>query len=399
MNIHDLLSPQDPLEETIQDESLMQLWQNILAKIQYKMKTVEHRGLTDMTLVPMEASEVIQGVPVHLKIIRKHINGSYRCHIGTNRPIQSVELYHQMRLLLVFFKTESSSKISPEFVFFPTWLLHLFRYTQYESAPGRTDIRFLENEHIAREDHIYRLNHVLNHLFRFSIHNLDTLKLKSVIDMADFLFKTAGLDYRNLPKPTCTKEQPDIYLALLLMLYTPRPKKIKPNCVNCHAKPASRRQLCVACYRYQLKHGEPRPLRLIVANRSQQDHTPFVFYSAQKKRQKQCVNCKVTETHQWYRNLCGNGNWCETCKSYYLRHGKVRPPELFKRAAKRKINVRNLIDCYSWSWNDIPEKNVHDTLQTIYGLNTVYYDDISIATTSSSDTSSRSTTPSLCAYN
>jgi hypothetical protein len=370
MNIYDLLSPKISLETAIPDEELMQQWQSTLEKIQYKWEIANCHRLTDMVLTPLDTSSA-QEIPVHLKVISKHMNGSFRCHIGKNRPIQSTELYPQMRLLLVFFKTEQSM-VSPEFIFFPTWLLHLFKYTQYESAPGRTDIRFLKNEDIAREDHIYRLNHVLNRLFKFNIHSLDTINLKAVVDMADFLFDTAGLDYRNLPKPTCTIDQPAIYLSFLILLYTPRPKKIKPLCLNCHSKPASRRQLCVACYRYQLKHGGSRPLRLIIANRSQQELSVVFYSNTTKTRQKQCVNCQVTETHQWYRNLCGSGNWCETCKSYYLRHRKVRPPELFQRAAKRKINVRNLINCYTWSWDDVPFDIVQSTIHAIYGPDIVY---------------------------
>ncbi|KAI7851747.1 hypothetical protein BDC45DRAFT_514931 [Circinella umbellata] len=65
-----------------------------------------------------------------------------------------------------------------------------------------------------------------------------------------------------------------------------------------------------------------------------------------KKVHKSCANCGIQHTHQWYRNLCGAGHWCETCKSYYLRHGRVRPPQLFVKAAKRKVNVRALVN---WS--------------------------------------------------
>ncbi|KAI8644769.1 hypothetical protein BD408DRAFT_329593, partial [Parasitella parasitica] len=227
---------------------------------------------------------------------------------------------------------------------------------------------------MAKEDHIYRLNHVLNTLFRFNIHNVDSHKMQSAIELASFLFDKAGLNYLNLPRPVfpteClpqTHQQPDMYPDLLLLLHLPRPAKAKPMCTNCNAKPASRRSLCVACYRYHLKHNEPRPLRLIVANRpgpriNQQQHSdsdsfPMVLYSPKataRRSRKYCDNCKVKETHQWYRNLCGQGNWCETCKSYYLRHTKVRPPELFIKAAKRKVDVRSLVNWNSWSWTDIP---------------------------------------------
>jgi hypothetical protein len=298
-----------------------------------------------------------------------------------------------MRLLVVFFRTENakSQLVSPDFIFFPTWLLHLFRYTQHGSIPGRTDVRFLENANMAKEDHIYRLNHVLNKLFRFNIRTFNPHKMRSAIELANFLFNNAGLDYRDLPRPifaneTCyqQQQQPAMYPALLLLLHSPRPTKFKPMCFNCNTKPASRRRLCVACYRYQLKHGEPRPLRLIVANRPgprvqqqqlQQDLNksntttttaatttfPMVFYSPKlnvPRTQKFCANCNIQETHQWYRNLCGHGHWCETCKSYYLRHSKVRPPELFVKAAKRKVDVRTLVNWNTWSWDDIPTEAV-----------------------------------------
>ncbi|KAI8087213.1 hypothetical protein BDF21DRAFT_485698 [Thamnidium elegans] len=239
---------------------------------------------------------------------------------------------------------------------------------------------------MAKEDHIYRLNHVLNTLFRFNIHQFDPVKMKSAIELSNFLFDSAGLNYLNLPRPYFSNEiqpfgshQPSMYSTLLLLLHSPRPTKFKPMCFNCNTKPASRRRLCVACYRYQLKHGEARPLRLIVANRpgpriqqqqqqqqqadtnfmmkSSNNNLPMVFYSPKEttlRSQKYCANCNVQETHQWYRNLCGHGHWCETCKSYYLRHTKVRPPELFVKAAKRKVDVRNLVNWSTWSWDDIP---------------------------------------------
>ncbi|KAI8342695.1 hypothetical protein BC941DRAFT_413598 [Chlamydoabsidia padenii] len=125
-------------------------------------------------------------------------------------------------------------------------------------------------------------------------------------------------------------------------------------CSNCNTKIASRRKLCVACYRYQLKHSEPRPLRLIIANRPGPRPLPVLSSpSPSTTKKKQCANCSTLETHQWYRNLCGQGHWCETCKSYYLRHHKVRPPSLFIKAAKRKVDVRSLV-----SWNQSGEEQV-----------------------------------------
>lgn len=408
--------PQPQIKQrSVHDDQLMPLWEEALKKTGYNMKTSNERNtLTDAILTPMTTMD--KPIPVHIKVIGRHINGSFRCHIGTSkasRPIRSTELCHQMRLLAVFFRTENarSQHISSEFIFFPTWLLHLFRYTQYGSTPGRTDIRFLENANMAKEDHIYRLNHVINTLFRFNLYDFDPAKLRSAIELARFLFDAAGLDYRNLPRPLFSNEssistdgheqqqqqlQPALYSTLLLLLHSPRPTKFKPMCFNCNTKPASRRRLCVACYRYQLKNGEPRPLRLIVANRpgpriqqeigdrvtttttnrsssslgkgavtgsnsSNNSTLPMVFYPLKEsslRNRKYCANCKVQETHQWYRNLCGHGHWCETCKSYYLRHSKVRPPELFIKAAKRKVDVRNLVNWSSWSWDDIPVETV-----------------------------------------
>ncbi|KAI9320752.1 hypothetical protein BX666DRAFT_1851331 [Dichotomocladium elegans] len=265
-----------------------------------------------------------------------------------------------MRLLAVFFRAENSKSqlISPEFIFFPTWLLHLFRYSKHDNSPGRTDIRFLENSLLAKEDHIYRLNNVLNTLFRFNIYTFDHTRFQDTVSLTNYLFDGIGLDeLDHLPRPT---HLPSFYAQLIYLLQAPRPTKKKPMCNNCNSKPASRRRLCVACYRYQLKHDEPRPLRLIVANQSVHSSMssnnlhisnsnnnsssratrPSVIFYANKF----CANCGVQETHQWYRNLCGNGHWCETCKSYFLRHSKVRPAELFVKAAKRKVDVRALVN-------------------------------------------------------
>lgn len=453
MNITELLIPQSKMDLTsnknnmtpIHDDDLMTLWESTLKKSGFNMRPSNERNtLTDAILTPITKSSFINEIiPIHMKVIGRHMNGSFRCHIGTSkasRPIHSTELYRQMRLLAVFFRTENSKSqlVAPEFIFFPTWLLHLFRYTQHGGTPGRTDVRFLENANMAKEDHIYRLNHVLNTLFRFNIHNFDPIKMRSAIELSNFLFDSAGLDYLNLPRPYFPNEiqpfgqqQPSMYSTLLLLLHSPRPTKFKPMCFNCNTKPASRRRLCVACYRYQLKHGEPRPLRLIVANRpgpriqqhqqQQQENAiikscgsntlPMVFYSPKEnslRSQKYCANCSVQETHQWYRNLCGHGHWCETCKSYYLRHTKVRPPELFVKAAKRKVDVRNLVNWSTWSWDDIPLETVEAAAAAITAMNTTsrkqntmvdYYfgNNIIIGspTTSASSMASSPTTPSL----
>ncbi|ORZ13462.1 hypothetical protein BCR42DRAFT_467096 [Absidia repens] len=472
--------PQRPLTLTseqnlIHEERLMKVWEQQLYKGGFMLKsTCERNTLTDCfitrnkkhshhtttpppPLSPLSSKikPAVGETPIHVKIIGRHMNGSFRCHIGTgkqSRPIQTTELSQQMRMMVVFFRVENSKSpwVMTDFLFFPTWLLHLFRYAHHDSTPGRTDVRFLENAALAKEDHIYRLNHVLNSLFRFQLYCLDYDQLDASVRLANYLFDTAGLNPMTLPRPhliihdrddndagddgdQCTttsscdrkamtspkkhqqnhhQTQPSLYASLILLLHAPRPTKIKTMCTNCNTKPSSRRQLCVACYRYQLKHNEPRPLRLIVANRpgprslsppmnnptSPISPPPSYSYSSsrhstgmssssssvnapslsptsptsptssssifgnhqrrqssgsgKKKASNKCVNCGVTETHQWYRNLCGQGHWCETCKSYYLRHGKIRPSELFVKAAKRKVDVRSWMDWTSWCLDD-----------------------------------------------
>ncbi|KAI8384498.1 uncharacterized protein BYT42DRAFT_562707 [Radiomyces spectabilis] len=393
MNIHDLITPCANAIETpkssIPDDQLMAVFQRVLHNSGFRLKsTFERTSLTDAILSPIHGdAAALPNTPIHIKMIGRHMNGSFRCHIGTgkaSRPLRSVELCRQMRMLVVFFRTDRTKWIAPEFIFFPTWILHLFRYTQHGANPGRTDVRFLENANLAKEDHIYRLNHVLNTLFRFNLHDFEQAKLKAAIHLAHYLFDNAGLDHDHLPPPTLTFSlcnQPTIYATLLLLLHAPRPSKQKARCLNCNSKPASRRKLCVACYRYQLKHNEPRPLRLIIANRqgtnlytssSLRQHSTngssslmsdsysmaharvIAVTDARNTMQKSCANCGVHETHQWYRNLCGSGHWCETCKSYYLRHNKARPAELFLKAAKRKVDVRTLVTKAAGLWSDHP---------------------------------------------
>ncbi|KAI9257600.1 hypothetical protein BY458DRAFT_535213 [Sporodiniella umbellata] len=219
---------------------------------------------------------------------------------------------------------------------------------------------------MAKEDHIYRLNHVLNSLFRFNIHQFDPAKLVRVVELANYLFDHAGLECTYLPRPLFEPShliQPSLYTHLLSLLKSSRPSKIKPMCFNCNSKVASRRRLCVACYRYQLKHNMARPLRLIVANRqgSEDVYPKNAFARAKTKqilREKKCANCGVHETHQWYRNLCGHGHWCETCKSYYLRHNEIRPRELFMKAAKRKVDVRSLVSWSDWETSSPSESSL-----------------------------------------
>lgn len=415
--------PQHPYKQSIHDDDLMSYWEQALQRSGYHVKqNTERNSLTDGYVWPAATttnSSSMKTTPIHVKVIGRHMNGSFRCHIGTgkaSRPIQSVELYQHMRLLAVFFRAEhaKSQRVSPEFIFFPTWLLHLFRYTEHGSTPGRTDVRFLEHAGQAKEDHIFRLNHVINSLFRFNLHDFDAAKLQHAVELANFLFDTIGLDYHDqLPRPSDIgihdphQQQP--YCNLVYLLQQPRPSKLKPVCHNCNTKPASRRRLCVACYRYQLKHGEPRPLRLIVANRpgpsgnnnnNASKHTngnlPMVFYGSNKcesssQPTKSCANCGVQETHQWYRNLCGEGHWCETCKSYYLRHSKVRPAELFVKAAKRKVNVRTLVN--SWWTNDSATSSVITSPTTTTPYLSSFTTAESIGSSAASDTSSNYSPP------
>ncbi|KAG2217066.1 hypothetical protein INT45_014131 [Circinella minor] len=444
---HPVSTPSSSSSTTVCSNELMSIWNNNLARCGFQLRpSGSSNKLTDAILDDLSYSNKntnshIKQTPIHIKVIGRHMNGSFRCHIGmgkASRPIRTMELDQHMRLLAVFFRPEKSknNRVSPTFILFPSWLLHLFRYTQHNGTPGRTDVRFLENEKLAKEDHIYRLNYVINTLFRFNLHSIDVNKLRAAIELTNFLFDIAGLDQTCLPRPD-SRRQPQLYSLLMNLLNSPRPPKSKPVCHNCNTKPASRRKLCVACYRYQLKHGISRPLRLIIASRhhcriaptsSPQQSTPtttttttassthssffpsssspigsttetnhaamttmlcqqqqqqqqqdiynhythsypykrwYTSYQHQpnssntmstppittpppppKKVHKSCANCGIQHTHQWYRNLCGAGHWCETCKSYYLRHGRVRPPQLFVKAAKRKVNVRALVN---WS--------------------------------------------------
>ncbi|KAI9313587.1 hypothetical protein BX666DRAFT_1812500, partial [Dichotomocladium elegans] len=225
---------------------------------------------------------------------------------------------------------------------------------------------------LAKEDHIYRLNHIINTLFRFNLYDYDAAKLRVAVELSNFLFSVASLDEGFL---LCSEDErrprPLLYSTLVSLLRSPRPPKLKPVCYNCHTKPASRRELCVACYRYLLKHGESRPLRLIIANKhkrlsastddlyrnnvvSTADFISAVTDPANAgglpcdckpvvALKRFCANCGIQSTHQWYRNPTGSGYWCETCKGYYLRQGHARPFELFVRAARRKANAQTLV--------------------------------------------------------
>lgn len=423
-------SSNNKLRQPVYDEHLMRLWERVLedSGFHYKPNT-ERSNLTDGYIWPsaqLYSAPFLTHTPIHIKVIGRHMNGSFRCHIGTgkaSRPMQSIEICQQMRLLAVFFRAEKnkSQLVSPEFIFFPTWLLHLFRYTEHGSTPGRTDVRFLENASLAKEDHIYRLNNILNTMFRFNLHDFDKRRLQQVVELANFLFDVAGFSHHDLPRPGSTATQPQSYTDLVELLQAPRPTKLKPMCSNCNTKTASRRRLCVACYRYQLKHNQPRPLRLIVANRPgprvvDQRNLPMVFYSPpprhhhhhhqqasstsaiQQPQRKRCANCGVHETHQWYRNLCGVGHWCETCKSYYLRHTRVRPPELFVKAAKRKVDIRTLVNWLSTPtpMSDSQQNRRPSSSGTSSECSSPTADSIASCPTTPPQVSFTTYTPSLC---
>ncbi|KAI8579986.1 hypothetical protein K450DRAFT_271571 [Umbelopsis ramanniana AG] len=276
----------------------------------------------------------------HLKLVSRHTpSNCFRCSISSGKPgypIKSVQIRSQMRMLLVFFrKGDKDNTVLPQFLLFPAWLLHLFRYSQHGNTPGRCDIRFIEDVTTAKEDQIFRFNNVINTLFRFDINHIDKRQIEAVIGLSNHL-ANVNLEH-GLRPPTRQFSHSVHYLFadLVDLLGQRRPDKLKPACLNCFKKPSSRRSLCVACYRYQLKHKKPRPERLIVANRSGSKIIPRLH--------KICNNCRVEKTHQWYRNMVGNGHWCETCKSYYIRHKKLRPRELYIRVANRKVDLRQLI--------------------------------------------------------
>jgi hypothetical protein len=277
---------------------------------------------------------------IHLKLVSRHSpSNCFRCSISSGKsgyPIKSAQIGSQMRMLLIFFrKGDKDNTILPQFLLFPAWLLHVFRYSQHGNTPGRCDIRFLEDVTTAKEDQIFRFNNVINTLFRFDIDHIDKRQIEAVIGLSNHL---ANLNLEHGLRPPARKFSPSVhhlFADLVDLLGQQRPNKLKPACLNCFNKPSSRRSLCVACYRYQLKHKKARPERLIVANRSGPKLIPNLH--------KICTNCSVKKTHQWYRNMLGSGHWCETCKSYYIRHKKLRPRELYIRVANRKVDLRQLI--------------------------------------------------------
>ncbi|KAG0173795.1 hypothetical protein DFQ28_008125 [Apophysomyces sp. BC1034] len=369
MDIPDLLIPEDQiLPESdgapVPEHEFMHVWEQRMNPSAFQLrKRADKNTLTDAIISPTHPSSFVFDTPIHIKLIGRHMNSSFRCHIGTgkaSRPILSAELNHQMRMLAIFFRVDKVGLVSPDFLFFPTWLLHSYRYTQCGSTPGRTDVRFLRDASQAKEHHIYSLNHILNTMFRFNLHSFDTMKLRATVELANFLFDRIGIDHAQLPSPSLYMDLPVMYRRLGTVLNQDRPAKSKPLCCNCRTKTASRQKRCVACYRYQHKHGRERPLAYVVKNGRLPRTDPQSFGYASPSSPKFCANCGVGSTHQWYRNWCGDGNWCETCKSYYLRHKKVRPPSLYLKAAKRKVDTRSIAN---WAAEDFEEDTTIDLMR------------------------------------
>ncbi|GAB5589771.1 hypothetical protein Unana1_04671 [Umbelopsis nana] len=286
-------------------------------------------------------SDTVPNTSSHFKVISRHNSSHiYRCNLGCKinkrSPIPSNRLSSQMRMVTIFFRRgDDDDTVLPQFLVFPSWLLHIFRYTQHGHFPGRCDIRFIEDASMAKDDQLFRLNNVINILFRFDIDHIDRSQIEAVIGLSNHLAQLNLDQPIRPPRRTAPASVHHLYADLVELLNQPRPFKLQPACLNCAIKPASRRRLCVACYRYQLKHNAAPPMRLIVANRS------ISRYAVNNN--KKCNNCGVEKTHQWYRNMLGKGHWCETCKSYYIRNHTVRPPKLFQRAAKRRIDFRKVL--------------------------------------------------------
>lgn len=286
------------------------------------------------------SSEAVPSTSLHFKVVSRHgPSNCYRCNLSSGKtgcPVSSDQLSSQMRMVSVFFRRgDEDNTVLSQFLLFPSWLLHVFRYSQHGNIPGRCDVRFLEDATTAKEDQVFRFNNVINILFRFDIDHIDRSQVEAVIGLSNHL-ADIRLDRPLLPPPRMAPHAVHhLYADLVELLGQQRPIKLKPACINCASKPSSRRTLCVACYRYQLKHNQARPMRLIVANRAGPKIPPILH--------NKCTNCSVEKTHQWYRNVLGKGHWCETCKSYYVRHKMVRPRDLFVRAAKRKADFRKVI--------------------------------------------------------
>ncbi|KAH8553043.1 hypothetical protein BGW37DRAFT_488155 [Umbelopsis sp. PMI_123] len=290
------------------------------------------RSLTDYWI----SSYAVPATSLHFKVIKRHSSSNcYRCHISSGKsgsPIQSVQIKSQMKMVLVFFRrNDEDNTVFPHFLLFPGWLLHVFRYSQYGNVLGRCDVRFLEDATTAKEDQVFRFNNVINTLFSFDIDHIDKGQIETVIGLSNHLADIKFEQGIRLPDRKFSYRVHHLFADMVDLLRQQRPEKLKPACMNCCIKPSSRRSLCVACYRYQLKNKVPRPERLIIANRLGPKMPPTPF--------KICVNCRVEKTHQWYRNVLGNGHWCETCKSYYVRHNILRPRKLYIRAARRKADL------------------------------------------------------------
>jgi hypothetical protein len=117
-------------------------------------------------------------------------------------------------------------------------------------------------------------------------------------------------------------------------------------CSNCDKRPAECRGLCLRCYKYEMRHGCPRPrsqwdtARTIsfchcggIARRGGlcfacvlyrhrhhgQPRPPRLF-----ERPRECKNCKAPLSVNKRRD-----GVCEACYRYQRRHGLLRPPRLW----------------------------------------------------------------------
>ncbi|KAG2181258.1 hypothetical protein INT43_008841 [Umbelopsis isabellina] len=260
---------------------------------------------------------------------------AYRCQFSSGKsrlPIKSSQLGSQMKMVNIFFNSSDQDQtILPQFLLFPSWLLHAFQFSKHGKNPGRTELRFFLDASDAKLDAVFRFNNILNILFRFDIDNIDRNQIENVIRLSNHLAKMCSNRPLSPPPSRAPAGVHQLYADMIELLNQQRPNKMKPACANCLNKPSSRRSLCVACYRYQLKYNVPRPRNLISNRRT--------CKKISLPPKKQCVNCSVNTTHQWYRNTLGKGHWCETCRSYFVRNKALRPKKLFVKAAQRNLNL------------------------------------------------------------
>lgn len=259
---------------------------------------------------------------------------AYRCHLSSGKsrlPVKSSQLDSEMKVVNIFFNSgDQDHTVLPQFLLFPSWLLHAFQYTKHGKNPGRTELRFLTDASNAKLDPVFRFNNILNTLFLFDIDRIDRNQIESVIRLSNHLARFCFNRPLSPPPSRAPAGVHQLYADMIELLNQQKPIKMKPACVNCWNKPSARRSLCIACYRYELKYNISRPRSLISKHR--------VCNTRSLPPKKQCVNCSVGTTHQWYRNALGKGHWCETCRSYFIRNKAPRPKKLFVKTAQRTLN-------------------------------------------------------------